>query len=96
MADLIDEIEARRQVARMSQAEIADALGISQGQYSKVVKRRVALTAKMGRRMRQWLDNSETGSAEVDREILQKCIELMHLIRQRLGIDAAEIGNEPK
>lgn len=85
MADLIVEVEARRQAARMSQAEVAREVGISQGQYSKVVAGKVALTAKMSVKMRRWLSGGDSPQADIDREILLKCIDLMQLLQRRYG-----------
>lgn len=85
MSDLIAEVESVRQSERMSQAEIAHQTGVSQGQYSKVVAGRVPLTPKMAARMRAWLERREQKSMSNDREILDKCIELMHLLRARVA-----------
>ncbi|WP_323717270.1 helix-turn-helix transcriptional regulator [Paracoccus aminovorans] len=85
MVDLIEDVEARRQAARMSQAEIARELGISQGQLSKVMARKVALTSKMTARMSRWLGKDSKGAEDLDQEILKKCIELMHLLQRRHG-----------
>jgi transcriptional regulator with XRE-family HTH domain len=83
MTDLIAEVENVRQSQRMSQAEVAHQMGVSQGQYSKVVANRVPLAPKMATRMKAWLEQRD-----IDRVILAKCIEMMHLLRAR--IDAAE------
>jgi|JI10StandDraft_1071094.scaffolds.fasta_scaffold2254938_1 transcriptional regulator with XRE-family HTH domain len=83
MVDLIDEVETRRQALRLSQAEVAGALGVSQGQISKVIARKVALTGKMSARLTTWLGLREPAPTDLDEEILNKCMELMHLMRRR-------------
>jgi transcriptional regulator with XRE-family HTH domain len=88
MTDLIAEVENVRQSQRMSQAEVAHQMGVSQGQYSKVVANRVPLAPKMATRMKAWLEQRESTASDIDRVILAKCIEMMHLLRAR--IDAAE------
>ncbi|MCB1381307.1 MAG: helix-turn-helix transcriptional regulator [Alphaproteobacteria bacterium] len=88
MSDLIAEVENVRQSARMSQAEVAHQMGVSQGQYSKVVANRVPLAPKMAAKMKAWLEQNEATAVSIDREILEKCIELMHLLRAR--VEAAE------
>lgn len=91
MRDLISEVENLRQSKRMSQAEVARQMGVSQGQYSKVIARRVPLAAKMTVRMRSWLEQHESTVASLDHDIREKCIELMHLLRARLE-DPKEAG----
>lgn len=85
MGDIIKEVENRQRATRMSQAEIARQLGVSQGQLSKVLAGKVPLTKKMSNRMAVWL--ARTGSIEAvsAQEILKKCIELMHLIRRHIN-----------
>ena len=88
--DVIDDIENRRQELRLSQAEVANSMGVSQGQFSKVVSRKVPLTKKMSLKMNRWLEKGaaiERGSPE---EILEKCIELMHLLQNHFGSADAE------
>lgn len=86
MVDLIDDVEGRRQATRMSQAEVAREIGISQGQLSKIMARKVALTSKMSIRMSRWLEERPEEAANLDREILEKCIDLMHLLQRRQGM----------
>ncbi|MCG7625079.1 aldehyde dehydrogenase family protein [Epibacterium sp. Ofav1-8] len=69
----------------LDQAEVAHQMGVSQGQYSKVVAGRVPLAPKMEARMKAWLERRESRVASGDQEILEKCIELMHLLRARIG-----------
>jgi transcriptional regulator with XRE-family HTH domain len=92
MSDLIAEVENVRQSARMSQAEVAHQMGVSQGHYSKVVANRVPLAPKMAAKMIAWLEQSESTAASIDREILEKCMELMHLLRAR--VEAAEVTDK--
>ncbi|HCT33787.1 MAG TPA: hypothetical protein DF966_11585 [Sulfitobacter sp.] len=60
-------------------------MGVSQGQYSKVVASRVPLAPKMAAKMKAWLEQNESTAASIDREIVEKCIELIHLLRVRVG-----------
>lgn len=85
MRDLIAEVESLRQSERMSQAEVAGQLGVSQGQYSKVVAKRVPLAPKMAAKLAAWLNQRDATTANLDREILDKCIELMHLLQERVN-----------
>ncbi|WP_445682726.1 helix-turn-helix domain-containing protein [Radicibacter daui] len=79
MTDLINELEAARQARRISQAEVAGDLGISQGHYSKIVARNVTLTRKMSLRMSDWLGRHDGHASDPRlREVLSKCIDLMH------------------
>jgi len=92
MSNLIEEVENVRQSERMSQAEVAHQMRVSQGHYSKVVANRVPLAPKMAARMKAWLEQRKQTAANIDREILDKCIELMHLLSARVG--AAEASDE--
>lgn len=82
MVDLIGEMEARRQVLRLSQEMVALQVGVSQGQYSKVVMRKVPLTPKMAARMNRWLSADSAPTKGDALAILEKCMELMHLLQQ--------------
>lgn len=82
MVDLIGEMETRRQALRLSQETVASQIGVSQGQYSKVIMRRVPLTPKMASRMNGWLVSARAPSKGDAQAILDKCMELMHLVRQ--------------
>ncbi|WP_151720160.1 helix-turn-helix domain-containing protein [Gemmobacter serpentinus] len=92
MADLIDQIEDARQAGRMSQSEIALELGISQGQYSKLIQRKVPLTKKLGARIQQTLEGRLASSVDLDQQILSKCIELMHLFKRKYGHESFELA----
>lgn len=95
MSDLIIEVEARRQALRMSQSEVSKALHVSQGQYSKVIAGRVALTAKMVTRLKAWLDAQEPTSTDLDHQISLKCMELMHLLQQRQLATSEQVSAAP-
>ncbi len=84
---------ARRRLGR-SQAEIATALGITQGHYSKVVKGRVPLSPALEGRMKEWLeegmqplivDSSAHRMRELAVSIRMQCTELMHIAERVLG-----------
>ncbi|MYA86853.1 MAG: helix-turn-helix transcriptional regulator [Boseongicola sp. SB0662_bin_57] len=94
MTDLIATTENLRRSERMSQAEVAREMGISQGHYSKVVAKRVPLAPKMATRVTVWLQQRETTSAGVDHEIITKCMELMHLLQERVR-SAPESEDKP-
>jgi transcriptional regulator with XRE-family HTH domain len=93
MIDLVDEIEVRRQALRLSQHDVAARIGVSQGQYSKLIKGKVPLTPKMAARMAGWL--AGTGALDKDdaQEILDKCIELMHLLQRYVDAGAVAATN---
>lgn len=87
--DLILSVDEARRAKRMSQLEIADQLGISQGHYSKVLSRSVGLSAKLTVKMEDWLEVSgkEAIGSYASRRISQlamsirrECMELMHLV----------------
>lgn len=80
--------EARRS-RRMSQSEIARALEITQGHYSKVVASRAPLSDKLAKRMEAWLtvsgqvplgDNATQRIYQLAASIRRECMELMHLV----------------
>lgn len=84
---------ARRRLGR-SQAELAAALGITQGHYSKVVKGRVPLSPALEGRMKEWLeegmqplvvDSSAHRMRELLASIRMQCTEFMHLADRALG-----------
>ncbi|WP_121904509.1 helix-turn-helix transcriptional regulator [Sphingomonas sp. PP-CE-3A-406] len=88
MIEVIHEIERIRLAARISQAEISLALGVTQGHYSKVINGKAELSSKLQERMQAWIgaqDNAghETTTARRMRQlavsIRQQCMELMHL-----------------
>jgi transcriptional regulator with XRE-family HTH domain len=90
MSDLLATIEAARFRGRLSQSEVARVLGVTQGHYSKVIMRRVPLTAGLCERMEAWLERQEAPlelnpAAERIHELVssirRECIELMHLVR---------------
>lgn len=87
--DLILSVEEARQARRMSQAQVADALEITQGHYSKVVAARAALSEKLAERMEAWLveggrttlgDDATRRIHSLASSIRRECMELMHLV----------------
>jgi transcriptional regulator with XRE-family HTH domain len=94
--DLILSVEEARRARRMSQAQIAEALEITQGHYSKVVASRAALSVRLAERMEAWLasnDRVTLGSDATRRihslaaSIRRECMELMHLVGLTEGGD---------
>lgn len=87
-------VEAARRRLGKSQAEVATALGITQGHYSKVVKGRVPLSPSLEGRMKKWLeegmqplvvDASAHRMRELAVSIRMQCTELMHIAERALG-----------
>ena len=94
MVDLIEEVEARRQALRLSQEKVAAEIGFSQGHYSKVTKGGVPMTPKMAAKMTNWLaDEGALGKGSAE-EILEKCMELMHLLRRYIDADATAVTKQ--
>lgn len=94
--DLILSVEEARRARRMSQAQVAEALGITQGHYSKVVAARVALSARLAERMQAWLAKGRETTLGNDAtrrihslaaSIRHECMELMHLVGLAEGAD---------
>lgn len=88
MTDPRGRVEKARLAARLSQAQIAERLGVSQGHYSKVVTAKVPLADELRGRMEAWLDDEGAGAIGVDvtrrmqelaASIRRECMELMHL-----------------
>lgn len=89
MTDPRAQVEEVRAAERLSQAQIARILGVTQGHYSKVVTGRAPLTEKLRARMDDWLRtrglvaSTEAHVAlrmqELAASIRRECIELMHL-----------------
>lgn len=87
--DLILSIEEARRSRRMSQGEVARALKITQGHYSKVVASRAPLSGKLAKRMEAWLaangqaplgDDATRRIYQLASSIRRECMELMHLV----------------
>jgi transcriptional regulator with XRE-family HTH domain len=82
-------------MARQSQDQVARALGVSQGHYSKVITARVPLTDKLKARMEAWLaahgtpvtgDDASRRMHELAASIRRECMELMHLVGRATNI----------
>jgi transcriptional regulator with XRE-family HTH domain len=94
MTDRINSLEHARRQLGLGQADLAKILGMTQGHYSKVVRRKVPLSSKLEDSMRVWLDangvanNVEGGSElrmrELAASIRTQCIELMQLADRAL------------
>jgi transcriptional regulator with XRE-family HTH domain len=87
--DLILSVEEARRARRMSQTQVAEALKITQGHYSKVVAARVALSASLAERMESWLleggrtplgDEATRRIHSLAASIRRECMELMQLV----------------
>lgn len=94
MVDLIGEMEVRRQALHLSQDEVAARIGVSQGHYSKIIKGKAPLTPKMAERMTGWLASAGPLDRDNAQEILEKCMELMHLLQRYVGAGAAATSEE--
>jgi hypothetical protein len=92
MIDHISALENARLAKRLTQAEMAVALEMTQGHYSKVIRRLVPLSSKLEARADAWLAehgrpaNSDDASVHRARQLLvsirAQCMELMHLADQ--------------
>jgi transcriptional regulator with XRE-family HTH domain len=60
--DLIAKAEARRRVLRLSQQQLAEQLGVTQGHYSKLVRRQVPLAPAAETKLKDWLEQSHKDS----------------------------------
>lgn len=92
--DSVISVEAARRRLGRSQAELAAALGITQGHYSKVMKGRVPLSPALEARMKEWLeegkqplvvDSSAHRMRELAVSIRMQLTELMHIAERVLG-----------
>ncbi|WP_030540852.1 helix-turn-helix transcriptional regulator [Sphingobium sp. DC-2] len=87
MTVVIHEIERVRLAARISQTEISQILGVTQGHYSKVINGKADLSRKLEERMRSWIGAQDAGAEtstsrrikQLAVSIRQQCMELMHL-----------------
>lgn len=88
MIDIRITLEHSRRMRRLSQAEMAALLEVSQGHYSKVISGAVPLSKKFADRVRLQLDSEEQPPRDVaiahrmqalSASIRKNCIELMHL-----------------
>ena len=93
MSDLIQRTEAVRRRLGLRQAEVATALGVTQGHYSKVANARTPLAKDLAERMSNWVDANisddfgEPGlisdrMAALVASIQRQCSELLHLSAQ--------------
>jgi transcriptional regulator with XRE-family HTH domain len=82
-------------MARQSQQQVARALGVTQGHYSKVITSKTPLSDKLKVRMEAWLAERGTivaGDAasrrmhELAASIRRECMELMHLVGRATNI----------
>jgi transcriptional regulator with XRE-family HTH domain len=60
--DLIARTEARRRALRLSQQQLAEQLGVTQGYYSKLVRRQVPLAPAAETKLKDWLETSHEDS----------------------------------
>jgi transcriptional regulator with XRE-family HTH domain len=89
MTDVLESIERVRHARRLSQKAIADALGVTQGHYSKAVRGLVPLSVKLEVQIQAWIERNGRMPGEDDRvarrmgelaaSIQAQCMELMHL-----------------
>lgn len=67
-SDLIAKTEARRRLLHLSQQRLAGQLGMTQGHYSKLVRRQVPLAPAAEAKLKDWLEQSRNGSHRKDEE----------------------------
>lgn len=60
--DLIAKTETMRRLLRLSQQELAQQLGVTQGHYSKLVRRQVPLAPAAETKLKDWLEQSHKDS----------------------------------
>jgi hypothetical protein len=58
-SNLIARTEARRRLLQLSQQGLARELGITQGHYSKLVRRQVPLASGAEAKLKAWLEQSQ-------------------------------------
>ena len=89
---------ARRRLGK-SQSQIAEALGITQGHYSKVAKGKAALSPALEGQMNDWLEKNaqpvllDAGAhrmRELASSIRMQCIELMHLADRAMSASPSD------
>jgi hypothetical protein len=61
-SDLIAKTEARRRLLRLSQQDLAQQLDMTQGHYSKLVRRLVPLAPSAEGKLKDWLEQSHNGA----------------------------------
>jgi transcriptional regulator with XRE-family HTH domain len=97
--DSVISIESARRRLGKSQSQIAAALKITQGHYSKVVKGQAPLSPALAGRIDEWLEGNmqpvvlDAGAhrmRELAASIRMQCIELMHLADRALGASPSE------
>ena len=74
--DLIAQTEARRRVLRLSQQSLARELGMTQGYYSKLVRRQVPLSHSTETRLTDWLAQSEERTRHQSEEVERLALKL--------------------
>lgn len=101
MIDLREQVEMTRLKVRLSQAQLALRLEVTQGHYSKVISGKVPLTDHLRLKMQTWLDTQPSSAAgpqatrrmlELVASIQRECMELMHLANLAGG--SGENGSE--
>lgn len=103
MTDIRIRLELNRRMRRLSQAQMADLLGVSQGHYSKVISGAVPLSKKFSEKVERQLDNDKMPTRdaaialrmqELSASIRKNCIELMHLTASGAPKDEPHPGND--
>lgn len=95
VTNIVRTLERARSQRRISQTDLAEALGVTQGHYSKVARGLAPLSGKMAKRVDAWLA-VHGGPAEGDDaaalrmralaiSIRAQCMELMHLSERVVG-----------
>lgn len=99
MTDPRERVEHARLKARLSQAQLAGTLEITQGHYSKVMSGKVRLSADLRERMLAWLHSQSEPVGEeqiawrmqqLAASIRSECMELMQLAGLASGGRAAD------
>lgn len=97
--DLVSSIERARRQRGLTQAELAEELGVTQGHFSKVARKVSPLSDKLEKRALAWLevhggppeadDAAALRMKELASSIRAQCMELMHLAERVLDAHGA-------
>ena len=83
MSDLIGRLEATRRRLAIRQADLASALEVTQGHYSKVVRARTPLTEALSKRISRWIEINDPSGAQDQGGIAQRMAHLAASIQEQ-------------
>lgn len=85
-------VEARRRKGGLTQDQVAAACGISQGQYSKMRRRRAPVGRRCARALRAWLERDGPAGADATPVSDGSALRLAEAIRSDVSRLAAMLG----